>query len=474
MNLLVKKFGPLAIILLAALTAISCEDPGSIGLVINADNGTISSHFVNITLPTAMVQFNPRKTSDARSIQAGQWFTPEFGLVTSKSYSQLKLPLIIVPNDSAIYKSFEMAVAFTSFVGEELLNNETQKIDIYQLAEDIDTTATYTRLDELGLMPNPMGSWEFEPRRSDTLYSDTTFIFPLDDAIGLDLFEKLKGGDPIFDSDAAFNQVFKGIALVPTNNNKDIFQLDADKVKLILNYDEFNSDGVAINRSFDIAIGSSGFYHLNSDKSGTAFSSISPDNTDFFPSDNYRYLQYGTLMAIRADLTPIYELMDTLEFMIINKAELRLGDVRQYGEALKPPSFVQTYFTDETNKWPIVDTIGRLPSSKVGTEFIMLQEEGGILPPAGAYGTPAISFYNAGNLSYSINMSLFLQNLYAGNFSSVSQPFLEEKGMIYIMGETDVLFPQKTSSHVLSSPMAVNADSIRFRIHYTIPTEQNK
>ena len=71
-------------------------------------------------------------------------------------------------------------------------------------------------------------------------------------------------------------------------------------------------------------------------------------------------------------------------------------------------------------------------------------------------------------------MSLFLQHLYTGNFHSDTEPYLEEEGQIFIFGETDVLFPQNTTSHISTSPMAVHKDSIRLRIHYTIPTEQNQ
>ena len=72
MNLLVKKFGPLATVLLSALIAISCEDPGRIGLIVNANNGVISTHYQDLVLPTTMVQFDPRKTSESNSIQSGQ------------------------------------------------------------------------------------------------------------------------------------------------------------------------------------------------------------------------------------------------------------------------------------------------------------------------------------------------------------------------------------------------------------------
>ena len=473
MNLLVKKFGPLTAILLSALIAISCEDPGRIGLLVDENNGVISTHYQDIPISTSVVQFDPRKTAESNSIQAGRYTNIDFGVVTSIAYTQLRLSTIITPEATAEYTSFEVELSFTSFIGDTPLHNETQEISIFQLIEEIDSTENYTRLDILNRNSTALGVWEFAPNLNDTIQVDSTYNVALDDAVGQDLFQKLLNEDPIFDNDAAFNAYFKGIAFEPTANNSDIFQLDATGIKFKVNYNEFNSDGTPIERSYEMFISNTGFYHLDSDKAGTPLSGINPDNTDFLPTDNYRYLQYGTLMALRADLTPFYLLTDTLNHLIINKAELYIGQVKQYSDDLNPPGFLQVYFTDETNEWPIVDNIGRYDTTQVGVNFIMLQDEASLVPP-GIYVAPSATPYDPNNFNYRVNMSVFLQNLYSGNFHSDSEPFLEEKGQIFIFGETNVLTPQNASSHFLSTPMAVHKDSIRLRIHYTIPSEQNQ
>ena len=473
MNLLVKKFGPSTIILLSALIAISCEDPGRIGLIVDSDNGVISTHYQDIILPTSVVQFDPRNTASARSIQAGQYSNNDFGIVTSMSYTQLDLSIVVPPESDAVYASFDVEIKFENFMGESPVNNETQTIGIYQLAEEIDSTLSYNRLDQLAINPTPLGSWQFSPSINDTIQTDSTYIVTLDDAVGQDLFDKLLNGDPIFDSDAAFNAYFKGVAFIPTANNKDIFQINANLLTFRLNYTEFNSDATPIDRTFEMYVGPVGFYYIESDKTGTPLSGISPDNSDFFPADDYRYLQYGTLMALRADLTPFYLLTDTLKNLIINKAEIYLGQVKNYGDDLPPPPFLQVYFTDETNEWPVVDNIGRFDSTQVGVNFIMLQDESRLSPP-GVYTSPLSTFINEEAFNYRFNMSVFFQDLFSGNYSSPSEPFLEEKGQIFIFGETNVLFPQTSTSHLFTSPMAIHKDSVRLRIYYTIPTNQNQ
>ena len=483
MNLLVKKFGPLATIFVSALLAISCEDPGRIGLIINEDNGVISSHYQDVVLSSSMVQFDIRKTTGTRILQAGQYYRTDFGRLTTKTYTQIGIPTVDAPDEAATYSSFKLSISFTSLNGSVPLNDEVQSIDIFQLAQEIDTTYDYTRLDELATNPTPLGTWDVIPNINDTLRTDSVYVIALDDAVGKDLFDRFKAGDPIYNDNGAFVAYFKGLALVPGGNNIDIFQIDNNDFKLTINYTEKNSDGVDVERDYDMRIRSFGFYHLDADIAGTPFSAISPDKTDFLTSDDYRYLQYGTLMAIRVDLNPVYLLMDTLENMIINKAELSLGlnSIKDYGEYLAPPPFLQVYFTEESAmgsgmwEWPIVDDIGRLDTTQVGVSFVTLQDEQVSVPPppAGVYSVPLLSYRNSETNNYGVNMSWFLQNFYAGNFNDANEPFIEEKGQVFIFGESSVILPQRTGSQALTTPMAIHQDSIRLRIHYTIPTQLN-
>ncbi len=473
MNLLGRQLAVGAAIVLTIGGLGSCEDPGDIGLLVDADNGVVKPYYVDVTLPTSVVQFDLRSTKESRSIQAGMFTNPHFGTVVSKSYSQLALNIVIPPATNAEYRGFELEIAFQSMIGDEPPNSATQKIGIYQLAEPINPKGNYTRVDELSLRGEPLGTWVFAPKRNDTLQTDTTFTVPLDNTVGLDLFEKMKAGHPIFDDDEAFNQYFNGVAFVPAGDNIDIFYIDPSKVFFIIKYVEFNSNGVEIEREYEINIGQLGFHHIASDLSGTPLSGIQPDNSDYYPADDYRYLQYGTMMAIRADLTPFYELVDTLDNMVVNKAEIRIGGITEYGENYEPPNFLQVYFTDETNAWPVVDNVGRFDTAQVGKYFIMLQDEEKFVPP-GAYYEPLSAFYDPDNKFYSISMSLFFQNYSGGRFTDPAQPFLEEKGQVFIFGESSVELPQKTSSHTLAKMLRFHKDSIRFRIHYTIPNFQGR
>lgn len=467
MNLLVKKLRLPGLVLLAAVLTISCEDPGKIGLIVDQDNSALSTYFKEVVLPSHVVQFNPRKTSESQNTQAGTYTSPDFGVVTAKSYAQLSPSLFIQPNDNAVYTGFEMDLGFDGIEGELLESQQIQMVSIYQLAEPIDTTINYTRTDEL-LLGTKLGDWEFTPMVDDTLRTDSTYTIPLDDVIGQDLFNQLQQGSPIFDSDAAFNAYFNGIAFTPGAVTKEIIHIYRPATRLIIHYDEFNTEGTAVPRTYTLSLGSHGFYHITSDLSGTPLDGITADNTAFDPIDDYRYLQFGTMMAIQVDLTPFYDITDTLDYMIVNKAEIVLDQPKTNLANVEMPSLMYAYFTDSTYAWPVTDTSGRYDTTSIGSYIILLQDESLNIKP-GVYGFPNKIEYDENDDNFTINISLFFQNLYAGNFTDESLPFLEEKGQILIFGPTDVLSPQKTNSHTNTSSLAIPKDRIRLRLHYTLP-----
>ncbi len=473
MNLLGRQLAVGAAIVLIIGGLGSCEDPGDIGLLVDADNGVVKPYYVDVTLPTSVVQFNPRSSKFTRTIQVGMFNNPDFGTIVSKTFVEFSFGTVLEVSDSAEFKSLDLNISFTSFIGDTPLNDEVQQVKIYQLAQGIDKEVDYTRLDELPLQNTPLGEWNFTPKVNDTIQFDSTYIVTLNEDIGLDLFKKLQAGDPIFDSNDAFNNYFKGIALVPGGNNRAIFYFDPPGATLRLNYVEFNSDGEPIDRYLEFNVGGGSFYHISADYSGTALAGIQPDNTDYYPTDDYRYLQFGTLVAIRADLTPYYLLLDTLDAVVINRADIYIGGIINYNDDTQPPEYLQIYFTDETNNWPIIDDIGRIDTSQVGRDFVMLQDENDF-PVPGIYSRPQRAYYDVDNNNYQFSLSWFLQNIRAGNFHDPSQPFLEEKGQIFIFGQSSVIVPQRSPAQSTVSPLRFPKDSIRFRIYYTIPNTEDR
>ena len=177
------------------------------------------------------------------------------------------------------------------------------------------------------------------------------------------------------------------------------------------------------------------------------------------------------MLAIKVDLEPFNQLTDTIEYMVINKAEIILDDVSEASEYYQPPNDLLSYFTDDTGEWPIIDLYGRVDSTRIGEYFVALQDQSLSVAP-GFYGFNQKTAYTTDSLYYNINVSNFLQNLYSGNYSSISEPFVEEHGIMYLFSETSVLFPTFSASHTETTGFKVHEDNIKLRIYYSYPRIQ--
>ena len=177
------------------------------------------------------------------------------------------------------------------------------------------------------------------------------------------------------------------------------------------------------------------------------------------------------MLAIKVDLSPFSELTDTIEYMVINKAEIIMSEIETPTEYYEPPDDLLCYFTDDTGEWPIIDLIGRVDSSRIGENFVALQDQSLSVAP-GFYGVPQKTDFLTDSLYYNINMSNFLQNLYSGNYNSVSEPFVEEHGLLYIFTETSVLFPTISVAHTETTGFRVHKNNVKLRIYYSYPRIQ--
>ena len=464
MSLLVKKFGRAVSMMLLAILIFSCEDPGNIGLNLDGTNGVVETIYHEAVLPSSVVQFDPRSTLRSPSIQVGKYTDANFGVTSAKSFSRLNLTSLIPDMDeSAEFDEFVMEVGFQALYGATPGDGDQVNLYLHQLTEELDTAGTYTRLSELPYNPTPLGTWTFEPSILDTLQTDSVYVIPLDPAIGLDLFNKLKAADPIFEDNANFNAFFKGVAWIGDPTNQSIYYLNTSTFRIKIKYKEVNSSGEDVERSYDLNSSGYRFFNLDADRAGTPLDGISADNSDFFTSDNFQYAQLGNLVALKIDFSTFYDITDTLENLVINSAEIQIGTLETYDENKAPPPIMQVFFTDVNNTWPI--------KTADGAEFVQLQQEG---VPAGAYGfeediSLRIDEETEGIASYNIPLSSFLQQLHSGRFDDEDTP-LEPETTIYLYPETDVLFPEQLFSISGSQQYIVHKDSIRLKIHYTIPS----
>ncbi len=291
MNLLVKKFKVAAVVLLLPLFFVSCEDPGKIGLDVDPKNSIILTKYKEFVLPSSQVQFNPRSTTNSSSLQAGTYSDQDFGTVLSKTYTWLGTqPSTPVLSSSAAYVNTTLSIQFSSFYGSEAENLEIESFDIFQLAGNLDVGSDYLRTDDIAL-GDLIGTVDILIQERDTVRVDSVFTVDISNSFGQVIFDKLKANDPIFDNDTTFNDFIKGIAIIAKSGNNKILQFNGATFNVKLNYTEQNSAGEIVDRSYRFNVGARRFYHLSSDLSGTPLSGILPDNNDFLPNGDFRYMQ---------------------------------------------------------------------------------------------------------------------------------------------------------------------------------------
>ena len=465
MNLLVKKLG-VAIAILLPLFFVSCEDPGEIGLNVDPKQGTILSKYQEFVLPSTEVQFDPRSTVNSSSFQAGSYSDPDFGIVTTQSYSWLGIqssnPIV---NETAEYDSLKVQVRFSTIYGSEALDGEIEILDLYQLGDAMNTDIEYTRIDERPL-GQKIGSLDLYLQDMDTLQTDSTFTFKLSDVFGQELFDKLKANDGTYENDTTFNEYFKGIALVPNGTNNKVIQLTQSSFAIVMYYHEFNSLGEPLERNYSYGLGDFKYYYINSDLSGTPLSGIQPNNQNFDPATDFRYMQAGTLIALKVDYSDLFDfvLADSNKNMVIQRARLRVGAIEENLEGSESPVTLRGYFTDDNNLWPI--TTDYTTSTDTVDFFVQLQQD--LTPPGLYFNTQDIGFSLTDTTTYIAQMSTFVQDLYSGGYDSEDTPY-ERRGELLLFPPTSMDEHQSTISHVLTNHFKVHKDSIRLRVYYTVP-----
>lgn len=451
-----------SVVLLASLFFVSCEDPGKIGLNINPEGGVVLSKYQEFTLSSTQVQFDPRSTLNSFSFQAGMFTDPDFGITTSKSYTWLGVqPTVPLLSETAAYASMTMSIQFSSIYGSEAENDEFQSFQVYQLAEEIVPGTDYTRVDEIAL-GSLMRNFDLIIQVEDTLRTDSLFTFSLSDAVGQSIFDKLELNDGTFESDTAFNEFFKGIAIIADAGNNKITQFNPASFGISLNYNETNADGEIVDRVYSFDLGAMKFFNLTSDLSGTALAGILPDNNEFSPSGDFRYVQSGTMISLKVDYNPVFDFLDTIENLVIQKAFLTVGDVPVNQPGADFPFSLIGYFTDDVNTWPVVT--GTIIDQN--EFFVTLQEE--LVPPSFYSNPQNIVLGILDTLTFEATMSTHIQYLHGGKYDITDDP-LEHKGKILLFTPTSVETPQSSPSHTLAKYFKVHKDSIKLKIHYSVP-----
>ncbi|MDZ7606353.1 MAG: DUF4270 family protein [Cyclobacteriaceae bacterium] len=349
------------------LFLIACEDPGEIGLELNPENGAFVAKYQELPLNTSIVlvedilsdnstRINGRtqvKSSDGR-VLFGNYTTPDFGGMSSKGFSSLYISQRgFKPSEKEfVFDSLVMFMFVDYLYGESFLG--TKQINIHELKEEIKVDSIYLTKNSTPYYDEPVGSLNFDFSSLDSVRVDTLLRVRLADELGNRLFDEAYTDTTTFSNNVEFRQFFNGFAFVPGDGNNMITGVHMENPSTFVRMFIHNTTDTAafdfVFTGYDTAGTNITRYYNNIklDRSGSSIGPITEYYTDYFPTDNRGLMQASTGVFTKLDFTPYLNFIDTIDNLIINRAELVIP-VEPYVSYFDPVSTLDLYRVDEFN-----------------------------------------------------------------------------------------------------------------------------
>ncbi len=419
MNLLVKKIG---LVLLPALF-FACEDPTELGTNLNPNTGAVSTHYIEIPVNTSQVrtdslftalQFsyaNSGAVSIGNNPYIGRLEHPDFGTTKATLYTNIGKPTTVPAiGNNASLDSVKVQLVWNSrnVYGNAL--RQQQLFDVYRLAEPISATRRETKQDTIEVLTYHRFAPDREPlaEQLGQLSLDISAVYDkldsavlinnassrilggqIDYAFGEQLFLAIKnntGG--LLDSQDAFDNYVKGLAIVPDDINTFVTTYDLTNASsgVFLYYTQgteqrmirlpFYPAETPKHRYTWSATGSyPAYYGLETERSGTALATADAVGhlQEFEPLDNRVYFQGLTGLLPKVEFKEFKDFILNQEqgdLIAINRASLEFDSLFA-GVIRQPlPTAATLYFIDDNNRRFLSAMLGgaeRAPSTNRDT-----------------------------------------------------------------------------------------------------------
>lgn len=412
---------------------LSCEDPIEIGLTNDQNTDQVGVFFVEVPVVSSVLLADSVITSGTGNCPAdlhlaGSFQDPDFGQVKATSYFQLsKDPLSALFFDSTVIDSVAIVLDLEYLYGTFVQQNTVR---IHELTESLENIP-YFNSDEIAYDPTPLGEGNFEILTED----DTLLTIRLDDALGDRLFDIMKD-NPI---DSVLDANFNGLALVGDDMGDGIFGSQNPTVRLY--YRRFTEAGAidTLNYDFNVLSLDRNFLNIQNDRQGTPIAGLVNSLSETTPANGNRYLQSGSGVTIKMDMgATIQQLKDTVDNLIINRAELTFEIDPLIGKILPPVDFSMNLLNDDntTLKFENADRNVQIDTDRISNQLLT--------------GQPIVISWDEENNSYTGRISQYMQAVFDG--------ILETNRIALLPGQNC-----KTLDRFV-----VNADNIKLRLYYTV------
>ncbi len=512
MNLWVSRIRQLTI-LAVALFFYSCVDETNL-IGFKPPNSKFDVKYIELPVTSSVLLFDSLRTSnyffpgETNRFLVGEYLDDKFGSTISTSCTQFFTTSIVKLDSTAIFKKATIDLAFDNYVYGASASATPQNISVYKLDQDLDRLArgSYFNDTEIEYEADPIGvkSFTLDPailKSYADKRKDTVLSVPLTTAFGLELFQSAvdyrKGIDTSFAYYDLFIKKFKGIAIVPNGCDK-IFGFSAPNVKSKISvYYKVSKDTITRQLIFSFVDGRlvEKIKVNNKDQLVTKIVNVVSFNNikttlpsalngilkyeDFSPLDNNRYVQSGAGIYTKLDFDNFIKFSDTIPNMILNSAELVIGNVEDGGN-LNPPQNLALRVLKENNR-PY--TFGReniettsnqiayrgfaKPDFYIQNSSNVLIENDSAFTVVGDVGSYYQLSYSKTKNEYSGNVSVNTSNNnYLTRF--LQQVYNKEENKTQF--QYFVLTPTSPSAAKSVNRVVFPDNNIKLRIYYTLPT----
>ena len=303
-----------------------------------------------VNLSTLIIDSLPTSAIDTLII--GNYKDDVFGRISCNSYFEFGLPEAIDIHDDDIYDSVTLSMEYTGYsFGDTLL---PIPFSVHLLTEELELRETnyLYNTSKFAYTETPLANCSLIPRPANS--EESNVQFKLDDTFGEELFELLKDDDDLVNSESAFIQHFKGIAIVSdtTTSNSLVSFISSDAtININVHYHRSNELSILdITTAFPLVNSDKQFFCINHDFSGTLLEKISNQREDIPSSvmEGKAFVQGGIGLMTKIQFPTMNDFL-LFENSFILKAELFIRPAAGTYNLIDLPESIYLYHTNKNN-----------------------------------------------------------------------------------------------------------------------------
>jgi hypothetical protein len=292
-------------------------------------------------------------TGETIRLLAGSYNDPVFGKVEAQSFMQFRPSIVstfIAP--TALFDSLVLQLRF-DFYSYGSSGETSQTFSVHEISDELFFTENYYSNSPIGISQVSLGSSTINvnPEYFKSEFDDTdtdsvlTVRIKLSKEFGQRLFEAIDPEDVAYTDFNQFKAIFKGLAVVPATCDKIVGFNHSDMNSFMTLYYHDGDQSKTFN--FGLSSGIT-FSKILADRSASELAGLNQYYTEFHSVKGY--LQGGTSVVAKLDFTKYYQYIDTIPNLIINSAELEIGDP-EISTALSPPKSLALTLLRPNNRY---------------------------------------------------------------------------------------------------------------------------